>query len=481
MPADLKTTVTELGDSRVRLQVQVPPEELEGRLEHRARQLGKELKLPGFRRGKVPAPLVIQRIGREAVLEEAVRDTLSSWYSLAIATSGIVPVGDPEVDLGDLPEQGKALEFSIEIGVLPKAELGDYRGLEVPRRDPESDPEQIQQEIDAMRERLARLETVERPAQSGDFVVIDYVGSLPDPDAPEGEVRWTPFAGGEGRDQLVELGGGNLIEGFEDGLLGAAAGDQRTLALRFPDEYGNSDLAGRDASFDVTVKEVKFKELPAADDSFAVDAGFDDLKELRQDIEGRLAEADAERVEADFRQAALDAAVAGARVDVTPDLVKARAGEMWERMIHTLSHRGISRDAYLQIIGREEADIVAEMEPEAELALRREAVITAIVEAEGISLSEPEIIQALAPTAEREGIEAGELLEQLRSAGRLEEVREDLAARQAIDLVAAEAKPIPVAQAQAREKIWTPEKGEAEPAQAPAGGGEASKLWTPDR
>ena len=212
-----------------------------------------------------------------------------------------------------------------------------------------------------------------------------------------------------------------------------------------------------------------------------MDAGFDDLKELRQDIEGRLAEADAERVEADFRQAALDAAVAGARVDVTPDLVKARAGEMWERMIHTLSHRGISRDAYLQIIGREEADIVAEMEPEAELALRREAVITALVEAEGLSPSEPEIIQALAPTAEREGIEAGELLEQLRSAGRLEEVREDLAARQAIDLVAAEAKPIPVAQAQAREKIWTPEKGEAEPAQAPAGGGEASKLWTPDR
>jgi trigger factor len=481
MPADLKTTVTELGDSRVRLQVQVPPEELEGRLEHRARQLGRELKLPGFRRGKVPAPLVIQRIGREAVLEEAVRDTLSSWYSLAIATSGIVPVGDPEVDLGDLPERGKALEFSIEIGVLPKAELGEYRGLEVARREPESDPEQIQQEIDAMRERLARLETVERPAQSGDFVVIDYVGSLPDPDAPEGEERWTPFAGGEGRDQLVELGGGNLIEGFEDGLLGAGAGDQRTLALRFPDDYGNTDLAGHDASFEVTVKEVKFKELPAEDDSFAVDAGFDDLQELRKDIADRLAEADAERTEADFRQAALDAAVAGARVDATPELVKARAGEMWERMIHTLSHRGISREAYLQIIGREEADIIAEMEPEADLALRREAVITAIVEAEGISPSEPEIIEALAPTAEREGIETGELLEQLRSAGRLEEVREDLAARQAIDLVAAAAKPIPVAQAQAREKIWTPEKGEGEPDKAPAGSGEASKLWTPDR
>src|ERR1700737_406362 len=145
----------------------------------KAQQLGRELKLPGFRRGKVPAPLVIQRIGREVVLEEAVRDTLSSWYSAAIETSGIVPVGDPQLDLGDLPPQGEALEFSIEIGVLPKAELGDYRGLEVGRREPEVGNELIEQEIDAMRERLARLETAERPAAQGHFVVVAYVGSLP--------------------------------------------------------------------------------------------------------------------------------------------------------------------------------------------------------------------------------------------------------------------------------------------------------------
>ena len=148
---------------------------------------------------------------------------------------------------------------------------------------------------------------------------------------------------------------------------------------------------------------------------------------------------------------------------MTPDLVKARAGEMWERMLHTLSHRGISRDAYLRIIGREEQDIVSEMEPEADLALRREAVITAIVEAEGISPSEQEILDALAPVAEREGIAADELLSQLSSAGRLDEVREDLAARQAIDLIAEAATPIPMAQAQAREQIWTPEKGQADP------------------
>jgi trigger factor len=475
VPAALKTTVTELGDSRVRLQVQVPADEIEGQLERKAQRLGRELKLPGFRRGKVPAPLVIQRIGREVVLEEAVRDTLSSWYSDAIATSGIVPVGDPELDLGELPPRGQALEFSIEIGVLPKARLGEYRGLEVGRRDPQVSDEQIEQEVQALRERLARLETAERPSAGGDFVVVDYIGRIAD-DGSEEPAQ--PFTGGEGRDQLVELGGGNLIPGFEDGLLGASAGETRSVAVTFPADYGQAELAGRDASFEVTVKEVKVKELPELDEDFAVDAGFDDVAELRVDIRARLLEADEAAVAAEFRQAALDAAVSAAHVELTPELVSARAREMWERMLHSLAHRGISREAYLQIVGREEADILAEMAPEAGLALQREAVITAIVAAEGISPSEPEVLEALRPTAEREGVEVDTLLGDLRSAGRLEEVREDLAARQAIDLLADAATPIPLAQAQAREQLWTPGKAAASPA-AQQGAPAPGALWTP--
>jgi len=154
---------------------------------------------------------------------------------------------------------------------------------------------------------------------------------------------------------------------------------------------------------------------------------------------------------------------------------------MWERMLHSLSHRGITRETYLQIVGREEADILGEMEPEADLALRREAVITAIVVAEEVSPSEDEVIEALTPTAEREGVEPATLLEDLRTAGRLEEVREDLAARQAIDLVAGAAKPIPLAQAQAREQLWTPEKAGATPAGTPEGSDAPARIWTPDR
>jgi trigger factor len=469
MPVALKTTVTELPESRVRVQVQVPPSEIEHRLEHKARQLGREMRLPGFRRGKVPAPLVIQRVGREVVLEEAVRDTLGNWYSNAIETAGIVPVGDPQLDLGDLPKQGVALEFSIEIGVLPTAELGEYKGLEVGRREVLVEKEAIQQEIDGLRERLARLETVERAATSGDFVVVDYLGRV------DGE----PFKGGEGRDQLVELGSGNLIPGFEEGLEGAAAGDTREIDLSFPADYPSQELAGAEASFEVTVKEVKHKQLPEVDEDFAVDMGFDSVAELSEDIRTRLGEADSKRVDAEFREAALDAAAADSHVDTPEALIQAKAREMWDRMLHSLSHRGISREAYLKITGREEDDLIAELSPEAAQSLRREAVIAAIVAAEQIVPSEDDLLEVVTPTAEREEIEPQKLLEELRESGRLEAIREDLAARQAVELIASEAKPIPIEQAQAREKLWTPESEEkqgvddTEPA--------AARLWTPER
>jgi trigger factor len=469
MPTTLKTTVTELPESRVRVSVEVPASEIEARLERKARQLGSEMKLPGFRRGKVPAPLVIQRVGREVVLEEAVRDTLGNWYSDAIDTAGLVTVGDPQLDLGDMPKHGAALEFSIEIGVLPPARLGEYKGLEVGRREVSVEEDAVQKEIDGLRERLARLETVERPAASGDFVVVDYLGSI------DGE----PFKGGEGRDQLVELGSGNLIPGFEEGLEGAEAGETRTIDLAFPADYPAQELAGKEASFEVTVKEVKHKKLPEVDESFAVEMGFDSVDELGEDIRMRLSEAEEKRVDEEFREAALDAAVANAHVDTPEALVKAKAGEMWDRMLHSLSHRGISREMYLKITGREEADLISELLPEAAQALRREAVLAAIVAAEEIVPSEDELLEVVTPTAEREKIEPQKLLEDLRQSGRIEDLAEDLAARQAVEWIAEHSRPIPFEQAQAREKLWTPESEDRrDAADAEAAG---AQLWTPDR
>ncbi|HZL05564.1 MAG TPA: trigger factor, partial [Coriobacteriia bacterium] len=210
-----------------------------------------------------------------------------------------------------------------------------------------------------------------------------------------------------------------------------------------------------------------------------VDMGFDSVAELTDDIRTRLGEADGKRVDAEFREAALDAAVAGAHVQTPEALIQAKSREMWDRMLHSLSHRGISREAYLKITGREEEDLIAELTGEAAQSLRREAVIAAVVAAEAIVPSEEDLLEVVTPTAEREGIEPRKLLDELRESGRLEDMREDLAARQAVELIAAEAKPIPIDQARAREKLWTPE---SEKQQSDDGAESAAgRLWTPDR
>src|SRR5919107_4228576 len=165
MAADtVSATVTELPESRVRVHAEVPPSEVDRRVAQAARQLGRSLRVPGFRAGKAPAPVILKRVGREAVLDEAVRDSIATWYSAAIDAAAIVPVGEPELDLGELPAAGQPLTFSIEIGVRPKAELGDYKGLEVGRREPAADDAAVEEEVERLRERSGRLETVERPA-----------------------------------------------------------------------------------------------------------------------------------------------------------------------------------------------------------------------------------------------------------------------------------------------------------------------------
>jgi trigger factor len=472
MPAAVKTTITELPESRVRVEAEIPAEEVERRMQATARQLGRDMRMPGFRKGKVPPPVVIQRVGRETVLDETVRGTLGRWYLDAIDAAGIHPVGDPNVDLGDLPSEGEPLTFTIEIGVRPAATLGEYKGVEVGRREPVAGDEAVDAEVQALRERAARLETVEEPAGPGDFIVMDYVGTLVGEAGEVGE----PFAGGEGRDQLLELGAGRLVPGFEEQLKGAKAGEQRTVKITFPDDYGAEELAGREAEFAVTVNEVKRKDLPELDDEFASDAaGFDTLAELREDVAAKLREADEARVEAEFREAVLDAVVRDSEVEVPDALVEARARELWERMLHQLSHQGIAKEAYLQIAGREEDDIVAEAKPDAEQALRREAVIAAVIEAEGIEPSEGDVLDALQATAAREGTTPEKLRQRLDKAGRLDDLRDDLAQRAAVELLAEHASAISVDQAKARDKLWTPEKEARDPGADPA----ASRLWTP--
>ena len=470
MATALKTTTSELDGNKVRVEVEVPPDAVEQELNTAATQLGREMRIPGFRKGKVPAAMVIQQLGREAVLNEAVQHALPNWYERAVTDARIATVGDPKLDLDDLPEKGKPLAFSIEVAVRPKAELGDYKGLEVGRREPEPTDSEVDEELERMREQSASLETVERPAKDGDFVVLDFVGSV------DGE----PFEGGEARGYMLELGSNRLIPGFEEQLFGASAGDDREVKVTFPDEYQAEHLAGKEAVFACTVREVKEKQLPELDDEFALEtAGMDSLQELRDDIANRLRDGHERAIETQFREAVLDAAVAESKVDIDHDLIHAKAHDMWHETARRLQRQGLDPAQYLQFTGKTEEELVTEAEPEAERALGREAVLAAIVEAEKIEVTDDELLEAMreANLAQGRGGQQGpsekslrRSLEKARKQGRDELLREDIAMRKALDTLVDNATAISVEQAEARGKLWTPDKEESE-------GGK--QLWTP--
>jgi trigger factor len=458
----MRTSVTELGDSRVRVEVGVEPDAVERGLERAAAALGKEMRVPGFRKGKVPPQLVVQRVGRDAVLEQALRDSLPEWYERALLDAGITPVGDPKLSVSSLPEAGKELEFSIEVGVRPRAEVGEYRGLEVGRADAEVPDEAVQAELDRLREGFASLNPVDRPATPGDLVLIDYSGTA------DGE----PFEGSEATDLMVELGAQSLLPEFDEALAGKAKGDEVTVDVGFPDDHQPESLAGKEGSFTVKVKEVREKELPDLGDEFASEASeFETLEELRDEIRRQIAQAFERRAEDDYREAAVDAAASGAKVDLPKDLVHARAHEMWERLERSLSARGIDPQRYAQMQGKTREELVTDLESDAERALRREATLAAVADAEGIEVSDAELLEALGPGEDGEAPE--KLLERLRETGREALLRAELRLRKAADVIVEAAQPIPLEQAAARERLWTPEKEEAE-----ARGGEAG-LWTP--
>jgi trigger factor len=460
----VKTTVTEMPDSRVRLDAEVPSDELEQRVQRAASALGRELRIPGFRKGKVPGPMVIQRIGREAVLEQAVRDSMPDWYEEAILRSGVSTVGDPklEVDLDEVPEAGAPLSFSIEVSVTPKATLGTYMGLEVGKRSPEVGNDAIDHELEHMREHFARVETVDRPLAEGDMTIVDFVGRV------DGE----SFAGGEARDYMLEIGGGRLIEGFEEQLIGAKAGESREVEIDFPDDYHSEDLRGKHAVFDVTVKDVRQKELPELDDDFASEASeFDTIDELRADIEHKLQHAQEHSIEDEFREAVVDAAVAEASVDLPDELVAARAEEMWERTERALRAQGIDPETYFKTSGKTRDDVIEEAKQDAARQLSRESVLEAVADAEGIEASDEELLEALAPAAERENAKPERLLERLAKGGRDLPIRREIRLRKAVDRLVETAQPIDPETAKTRDKLWTPEKQRK--------GERSAQLWTP--
>jgi trigger factor len=444
--AFVKTKVEELPESRVRLDVEVPEADVQHAFEHAASDMADSLRLPGFRKGKAPVPVVIARVGREAVWQEALRGHLDSWFWSAAETSGIRPVASPEVEFEDLPDDGGTFKFTATVAVIPKPELGDWTTLEVPFAEAEVPAELVDQELERLRETVAELAPVEdRAVAEGDTVVLDIVG--------EG----VPAQ----RDYVTEVGVDRLVNEIDDALPGMKRGETKTVQIQGTEQA---------LPVEVTVKEVKEKVLPGLDDELARSATeFETLADLRAEIEARLLEQLTEELEVRFREATVDALVEASDVETVEPLVERRTAELWSGIARSLQARGISTETYLTMTGQSAEEVVARLREEAEQSLARELILDAAAAKLGVEVSDEEIDTLISEQSE-EGDDVEESKRMLRENGGYERIRADLRLKKALDEIVAGVKQIPVELAAARDKLWTPEKEKE---------GTKMNIWTP--
>jgi trigger factor len=445
----VQTQVEELAENRVRLTVQVPSHDVHHAVEHAADDLAQSVKVPGFRKGKVPRQVLLQRVGRERLMTEAVESHIGGWFWNAAARTRVRPVEQPQYDF-ELPESAdEDWEFTATVAVQEKPELPDWKELEVGVAEIEVPEDLVQAELDALRSTVAELVPVEgRPVAPDDTVVVDLVA--------EDETR---------RDYVVELGRGAVVEEIEQALVGLNAGETKEISFELAD--------GSTQSLAATVKEIKEKVLPPLDDDLARSASeFETFAELRADVEGRLREQIQEEVETRFRADTADALVAASKVDAAGPLVESRTRELLRGVARQVEARGVSLDTFLAMTGQQPEELIARLGDEAQRSVARELVLEAVADQLELDVPDSEVEDLVREQAETIGDDADEMLVALRESGRFESLRDDLRLRQALDRVAADVKRIPLAQAEARDAIWTPDK-ENPPTE--------TKLWTPDQ
>jgi trigger factor len=444
----MQTLVEELPENRVRLTVQVPSHDVHHAVEHAATDLAATAKIPGFRKGKVPRQVLLQRFGRERLMTEAVESHITGWFWNAAAQTRVRPVEQPSYDFELPASDSEDWQFTATVAVQAKPELADWTTLEVGAYEPEVPAELIDRELEALQGTVAELVPVEgRPVAPDDTVVVDLL-------AEQGESR---------RDYVVELGRGAVVEEIEQGAVGMSAGETKQIEFELGD--------GTRQAIALTLKEIKEKVLPPLDDELARAATeFETIGELRADIESRLRAQLEEETEAQFRSDVVDALVAASKVDASGPLVEARTRELLRSLARQIEARGVQLDTYLAMTGQEPDQLLERLREEATRSVARELVLEAAADQLEIAIDDEEIESLVREQASAVGDDPEETLVRLRESGRIETLRDDLRLRNALDRITAEVKRIPRELAAAREAIWTPDKDKPQT---------ETKLWTP--
>ena len=388
-------------------------------------QRGK-IEVPGFRKGKAPRGVIEKRYGEGIFFEDAIDECLADGYPKALDELKLEPVDRPDVDFGGAElKKGEGFEVTVTVTVAPEIVVKDYKGLKAEVTKHEVKDEDVEGELKAMQQRNARLVSVERAAEDGDTVVLDYEGWCED----------KQFEGGTAENQTLVLGSGQFIPGFEEQLVGCAAGDEKDVEVTFPEEYHAEELAGKPAVFKCKVHEVKAQELPELDDEFAKDVSeFDTLEEVKANIRKDLEKTVQDAMEYEGKDKILQQVYDANPIDLPQAMIDSEAANMLNEFGYQLQSQGMSLDMYCQYLNKTQEEMIEEFKPDAEKRVKSRLIVEAVAEQEGVEVTEEDIDEELAAMAAQYGM-AQSQIKSIFGEENMDYLKKDIKSRKAIDLM----------------------------------------------
>ena len=408
----------------VSFEFSVSPEEFEKAVQKAYKKNVKKINMPGFRKGKAPRIIIEKAYGKEVFYEDAINFVLPDAYDKAVEENGISPVAQPEVDLkSEKIEPDKEIIFTAKVVVKPEFELGEYKGVKAEKAVYETTDENVNEEIEKLRERNSRLVPVEdRAVQADDIANINFEGFVDD----------VAFEGGKGENFDLTIGSGQFITGFEDQLLGKNVGDDVEVKVTFPDEYHAEDLAGKDAVFKVKINSLKVKELPEADDDFAMDVSeFDTLDEYKADIKAKLEKANEDKAKHETEQNVIDAVCANTEIDIPDEMIDSQIDSMIRDMDMQMRYQGIDLNTYMQYTGQTMDTIREQYKPEAEKRVKTTLVLEKVSEVEKIEPTDEDVENEYQKISEENGMKIDDIKKYIKE----DDVKARIKAEKAINLL----------------------------------------------
>lgn len=420
----MKATTERLEENKVVLNIEVEPERLSTAIDQAYRRLVKTAKIPGFRPGKAPRPIFERFYGKDVLLSDAAEGLLPVSYMEAVRELDIEPIDRPEFELVKL-EDGAPVEFKARVEVRPEVALGEYKGLEVERPAARVTEEDIESEIEKLRNRYAKLATLdEGVVVKGDLITIDY----------QGTVDGASFAGGEALDRKVEVGTGLLTPELDAGVIGMALGETKEITMQLPEEYHDSAAAGKEALLRVTVKAIRRKEMAAVDDEFAKDVSeFDTLAELKDDIRNKLEEKAREQSEVAVKNALVDKILDNCTVDIPEKMIESALQMLMDEAMQPVRQQGLTEDDYFRLTNSSRDELADKLRPEATLSVKRELVLDAVAKAEEIKVDDKEVDQEIERLAQYYRQDAARIREALQQQGELQSLRRGLRRKKTVE------------------------------------------------